>query len=121
MEPSPVLRNSLFNLLVFRDQNGVIQNNKENGLNPFTAAELIKKELTPILDQGRQQTGAGSKPGASNANGSLSVSGARTQAEAAEAITTQLMSLGIARGTNEFQAKLDEAWKENNISELPIR
>lgn len=109
--------------LIFRDANGMTINNPENAYNPMTARELLLKELTPIIDNGHQQQGAGTGPvaGAGGGQGAIHIGQAKTQSEAAEAIVQALMSQGLARGSNEFQAKLDEAWQANKVAELPIR
>ena len=46
-------------------ENGAVKRNPENNLRPFTAAELVAKELSTmgVLETGRRQTGAGSKGG----------------------------------------------------------
>lgn len=48
-------------ILAFKDSTGAIMRNTENQLNPFTASELITRELKTmgVLDEGRKQTGAG--------------------------------------------------------------
>jgi hypothetical protein len=46
---------------------------------------------------------------------------ARTQTEAQEIIARTLMQQGLVNGSDEFQAKMDEAWRENNVASLPIQ
>jgi hypothetical protein len=46
---------------------------------------------------------------------------ARTQNEAQEIIAKQLMGRGLINGSKEFQEALTQAWKDNNISSLPIQ
>jgi Skp family chaperone for outer membrane proteins len=106
--------------LVFRDQNGQVLNNPDNALNPFTASELLTKELTPII-AGRTQPGGGTKPKGGNGGGAFNLNGATTQPQAAKAIQDHILGLGIQNGSVEFQAKFDEAWKDNKVSELPAR
>lgn len=109
-------------------ENGTPKRNPENNLRPFTATELVKAELKAmgVLDEGRQQTGAGTKGDLErNAGGSGSVadiSGARTQDEAHEIIAKQLMSQGLINGSKEFQDAMGKAWKDNyaTIKTLPV-
>ena len=114
-------------VLAFMD-NGTPRRNPENNLRPFTAAELVAKELTTmgVLDTGRKQTGAGSQGGGTGGQGSggtVDLSGARTQDEAHEIIAKQLMAQGKINGTKEFDDAMAQAWKENRdtIKALPIR
>ena len=111
--------------LVFKGENGEIQRNPENHLEPYTAEELLKKELKAmgILDEGRQQGGIGSKPpqGGGGGNSVIDVTMAKTQNEAQEIIHKQLMQKGLINGSKEYQEAMDQAWKDNNISSLPIQ
>ncbi len=110
-------------------ENGTPKRNPENNLRPFTAAELVAKELSTmgVLETGRQQTGAGSQGGTGGGNGgsnsSVDVSGARTQDEAHEIIAKQLMSQGLVNGSKAFSDAMAEAWKANKdaIKALPLR
>lgn len=110
--------------LVFRNKEGQVMNNPENKLNPFTAGELLIKNLTEIIDTGKQQNGAGTNgstgPGAGG-SASLELTGVKTQVEASEVIRKHLMSLGKVRGTQEFTAEETRLWAENKVAELPVR
>lgn len=111
--------------LVFKGADGEIQRNPENHLEPYTAAELVAKELRAmgILDEGRRQQGGGTHAPAQMGGGSSSsvdVSMARTQNEAQEIIAKSLMQQGLVNGSKEFQTAMDEAWQANNIASLPI-
>ena len=113
-------------VLVFKGDDDAIMRNPDNHLNPFTAGELITKELKAmgIVDEGRQAAGAGSKPNAGGAGGGgavVDITMARTQTEAQEIIARTLMQQGLVNGSDEFQAKMDEAWRENNVASLPIQ
>lgn len=113
-------------VLVFKGDDDAIMRNPDNHLNPFTAGELITKELKTmgIVDEGRQAAGAGSKPNAGGAGGAgavVDITMARTQTEAQEIIARTLMQQGLVNGSDEFQAKMDEAWRENNVASLPIQ
>ena len=110
--------------LVFKGENGEILRNTENHLEPFTAEELLKKELRAmgILDEGRQQPGTGTKPPAGNGQGGIvDVSMARTQREADDIIHGQLNAQGLVRGSKAYQEAMQEAWKTYNVSSLPIQ
>lgn len=111
--------------LVFKGQNGEIVRNPENHLEPYTAEELLKKELRTmgILDEGRQQQGGGThNPQEQQQQGAvLDVSAARTQAEADDIIHNQLNAQGLVRGSKEYQEAYTQAWKDNNINKLPVR
>lgn len=110
--------------LAFKDETGAVRRNPENQLNPYTAGELLTKELKEmgVLDEGRKVTGTGTKP-PTGAMGSTSVdvSGARTRNEANEIITQQLMQQGLVNGSEAFQAALNQAWKDNNVAALPMQ
>lgn len=107
-------------------ENGAVKRNPENNLRPFTAAELVAKELAAmgVLEVGRKQTGAGSKETQRGLGGSMAdLSGARTQDEAYEIIAKQLMSQGKVNGSTEFNEAMKKIWEENKaiIKALPLR
>lgn len=108
-------------------EGGAVKRNPENNLRPFTAAELVSKELTAlgVLETGRRQTGAGSKEGKPGAGGGSDVdlSGARTQNEAHEMLARQLMAQGKVNGSKEFAEAMAKAWKDNHdvLKSLPVR
>lgn len=108
-------------------ENGTPKRNPENNLRPFTAAELVAKELTAmgVLEQGRKQTGTGFKDtdgGGDGGGATVDVSGARTQNEAHEIIARALMAQGLVNGSKKFEDAMAEAWKTNIgvIKTLPI-
>ena len=110
--------------LVFRGADGAILNNSENQLNPYTAGELLMKELKDVLAVRREAGGANTKPqegGSGSGAPSMDVSGARTQQEAQEILTKQFLAQGMTIGSDQFQNAMDQAWKDNNIISLPIR
>ena len=111
--------------LVFTNAQGQTLQNPENHLEPYTAEELLKKELRTmgILDEGRRQPGGGTQPPKSNIppTSAVDVSMAKTQNEAQEMIHQQLMAQGLINGSKEYQAALTEAWKANNVQSLPIQ
>ncbi len=110
--------------LVFKDENGVQFNNPANGLQPFTAAELLTQKLSAlgILAEGQKQAGAGTKATPGNAGGSrYDIGGARTQVEADEMIVEQLCRDGFVKGTPEFTDEHSKIRAENKVQELPLR
>ena len=110
--------------LVFRNADGSLMNNPDNKLNPFTATELITRELKNmgVLHEDRVVEGAGTNsPKGKGGNVTLDVSDAKTQREATDIISQKLMTKGLFRGSNEFQAEFDKVWAENNITVLPIQ
>lgn len=112
--------------LVFKGENGEIARNPENHLEPFTADELLKKELRAmgILDEGRKATGTSTTTTTTNTSVSaapIDVSMAKTQNEAENIIHNQLNAQGLVRGSKAYQEAMTQAWKDNNISSLPIQ
>ena len=112
--------------LIFRNADGSEMRNAENRLEPFTAAELLAKELKAmgVLDEGRQQQGGGTNPVQQSSGGASTVYDigmARTQAEAYEVIATQLMRQGLTNGSKEFDKAIKEAMSADNVRALPIQ
>lgn len=110
--------------LVFRGQDGAVLNNPENQLNPYTAGELLARELKDVLAAKREVPGGGTKPmGGGSGPGDLTVdvSGAKSQTEAQEILTKQFLAQGMTIGSDQFQEAMDKAWKDNNIVNLPLR
>lgn len=104
-------------VLVFHDENGSPINNPENKLNPYTAKELIIKELTDLgIVAEKAKTGAGGKE--TSPKGSLTAS---TQVEAGELINQQLLAEGLVKGSRAYQTKLTQLWNEYKVSELPMK
>lgn len=109
-------------------QNGTPMRNPDTNLKPYTAAELVLKELKTmgVLETERKQTGGGSDPNAGGGAGSgatVDVSGARTQNEASEIISKGLMAQGMTVGSEAYQKAFDDAWKTNItvLKNLPVR
>ena len=112
-------------LLVFKDANDAIMRDPEKGLNPYTAGDLITKELKTmgVLDEGRQQKGGGSgvpKVVQTDNGIVIDVTGAQTRTQATEMITQALLKQGITNGSKEFQEAMTKAWTDNNIAALPM-
>lgn len=112
-------------VLVFQKADGARELNPNNDLKPYTAAELLTRELEAmdVLEKQRKQTGSGTGTPTQGGGGSeitLDVSGARTQREADDIIAKQLMAQGITKGSKEFQDAKTKTWNENNIKNLPF-
>lgn len=111
--------------LVFKDAQGAIMRNPEKQLDPYTAGELLQRELKAmgILDEGRRAAGGGTEPltGGDGGGAVIDVSAARTQTEAQDIIAQALMKQGMTNGSKEFQEAMTKAWMDNNIAKLPIK
>lgn len=105
-------------VVVFRDKDGFVVNNPDNLQNPFTPGEMLLKEITPLLDQGK--TGGGTKPGASS-NGATLAGGWRNKVEAVGAIREHLAAQGFVAGTLKYDEEMNRLYSENKVSELPTR
>lgn len=111
-------------MLAFKDESGAIMRNPENQLNPFTAKDLLMRELKTmgVLDEGRKQEGIGTSFQNVGGNQSgIDISGARTRVEAHDAIKQSLLSQGLVNGSAEYQDAFDKAWIDNNVKALPER
>lgn len=107
--------------MVFRNKEGVIVNNPNNSLQPFTASELLQTKVKDILDTGHKAGGTGTKPtGGTGTTGGVVITGAKTKVEATKLIEQSLAAQGIARNHPEYQSKLTQAYKDNKVSELPL-
>lgn len=111
-------------VIVFKGEDGAILRNPNNQLNPYTAAELLTKELEAmdVLDKGRKQQGGGTgNSGGSGDGKAIDVTGSKTRTEAYDMIAASLMSQGMTVGSAQFDAAMSQAWKDNNIAALPER
>ena len=111
-------------VLVFKDANDAIMRDPEKSLNPYTAGDLITKELKTmgVLDEGRQQGGGGTAPKVVKTENGIvvDVTGAQTRTQATEMITQALLKQGLTNGSKEFQDAMTKAWEDNNVSALPM-
>lgn len=112
-------------VLAFMKDSAVLRN-PETNLAPYTASELVSKELKAmgVLEEGRKQTGTGSTPTATaDPNAAVDVSGARTQVEADDIIGKALLAKGLARGTMAYQKEFDAVRLANYdaIKALPLK
>lgn len=106
--------------LIFRNADGTTMNNPDNGLKPFTAEDLLRRELSAygILESGRKG-GTGSQ-GKEPDPSAVTIGGCATQAQAMAAIQKVLASKGLVAGTMSYQNELDKLYVENNVNSLPI-
>ena len=107
--------------LIFKDADGAVMRNPNNTLNPYTASELLRKELGEMgVLENRQGKGTGTStdPNPLPA-GVIDISGAKNQREAYEIIDKALTAQGKVVGSRAYQDAMDAAWKENNIVTLP--
>ena len=111
--------------LVFKDTTGAILRNQEKQLEPFTAGDLLLRELKAmgIVDEGRKASGGGTAAPAAGggSNAVIDITGARTQTEAQDIIARALMAQGMTNGSKAFQDAMTQAWKDNNVSSLPFK
>ena len=107
--------------LIFKDADGAVMRNPNNTLNPYTAAELLRKELGEMgVLENRQGKGTGTSTDPNPAPaGVIDISGAKNQREAYEIIDKTLIAQGKVAGSRAYQDAMDAAWKENNIVTLP--
>lgn len=108
--------------LVFKSKDDdTILRNKDNYLQPFTANEILKNELSDWIGNEKTKTGGGGSSQNGKTNHSLIISGAKNRIEADMMIDKHLKEQGLQRGSMEFVTKKRELRKENNVSELPFK
>jgi len=108
--------------MVFRDKNGDIAKNSANGLEPFTAKELISAQLKDVLEVAKVQKGGGTgNPKGPNPITIADLSDAKSQIDADRIIVKHLLGQGLLKGTQDFADGQSKLRKENNISKLPMR
>ena len=102
--------------LIFK-KDGVILSNRENGLNPFTALELVSKHdaVKDILHSAQSQAGAGTngKSGSAKVVGDVvQVGSVKSKMEADEAIKAALHAQGIASTDPKYHEIKKNTWKQ---------
>lgn len=109
-------------LVIFRDNEGNIALNPENGLQPYKAHELLLKDqsLKEVIDTGRKVEGNGGKPG-TGSDKSLELGNVKTRPEATRAIQQVLAQKGVTVDNPEYQKMFDEQWESSKASELPMQ
>ena len=121
MNPDIVKGSDGVERLVFRDENGAELRNADNNYMPFTAGELLTKELTKFgVVDGRGNGGAGGQGGNPPATGNI-LNGVRTQMQAMDAIENHLSAKGIARTDSKWQEEFDRIWTEEKVGEMPLQ
>lgn len=116
-------------VLAFMGSDGAVMRNPENNLNPYTATELVMRELKNmgVLETGKQTSGSGSTGGqggqGGGATGTIDLSGAKTQSDADDLITKALLSQGLTVASDAFYTAKQKAWADNKdfIKTLPVR
>lgn len=105
--------------LRFYDSNGVIMNNPDNNLNPFTPKELLLRELKPydIIDNAARGGAGGNQTPPSRATG---FSGS-TREQAVAEIEKELATKGFVKGTEAYENEMFRLYEENNIDSLPLQ
>lgn len=108
-------------ILAFMGADGAVMRNPENNLKPYTAGDLLIKELAgmDVLEKGKKTSGAGSGIEPGGASGTIDLSGAKTRVEANDIITKALLAQGLTRGSAAFSDAMDKAWIDGNVASLP--
>lgn len=111
--------------IVLRDSNGVILNNPNNSLKPYTIKELVLESpiIKDSLEEQRKVLGGGTGPtgGQGDNKNTLDLSGAKTQVEADRLIEGHLLANGLTRDSAEFAQQSMQLREDNNVSSMPIR
>lgn len=111
-------------VLVFKNEDGSIRRNQSNGLNPYTAEELIRAELEAmqVLEAKHTQTGIETKPQQQQPikteDGAIVVS-ANTQREAMQMIEQEMRRQGIQPFMAKYSEVLTASLKASNVNKLP--
>ena len=88
-----------------------------------SGVKFSRSDFQPLLFQHRRNCVVCLNPrfcaGYVNGNITVDISGAKTRVEAYDAITAMLEQQGLKVGTAEFDAGMQQAWKDNNIAALP--
>lgn len=103
----------------YYDDSGVVMNNPDNKLNPFTTKELLVRSLEKldILDKGKGGHGAGGSGGSGGSGRTIT---AKSQVAAMDAIEKILISKGLVKGSGQYQTELQRYWDDNKCDELPF-
>lgn len=110
-------------IMVFRDEKGLILNNPKNLQKPFLPGELLLAEIQDILDPGKKQPGTGTGAGG-NGGGegtAVDISGAKTRNEAVTAIRKALIAEGVAVGSKDFADRSTQLYQEHKVADLPMK
>lgn len=92
-------------------KDGAVLRNPDKNLAPYTASDLVISQLKTmgVLEEGRKQTGTGSheEPPAGQ-DGTIDLSGAKTQVEADALIKAGLLARGLTVGSMAYQREFDK-------------
>lgn len=92
-------------------KDGAVLRNPDKNLAPYTASDLVISQLKTmgVLEEGRKQTGTGSheEPQAGQ-DGTIDLSGAKTQVEADALIKAGLLARGLTVGSMTYQREFDK-------------
>lgn len=112
-------------ILSFRNADNSIMRNAATNLQPFTARELVERELETLgVLAGKAALGAGTQAPTAGGSGGVVVdlSAARTRKEFTEIATQTLLQQGKTIGSNEFDTALQEIYKANEgYKDLPLQ
>lgn len=114
-------------VLAFHNEDGSVLRNSATNLQPFTATELIERELSSYGALApKAGGGSGTQPqgqgGGSGSNVTVDVSAARTQEEYIDIASKALMSQGYTKASKEFTEALQEMLKADaNYLKLPLK
>ena len=112
-------------VLSFRNADNSIMRNAATNLQPFTARELVERELETLgVLAGKAAPGAGTQAPPVGGSGGVVVdlSAARTRKEFTEIATQTLLQQGKTIGSNEFDTALQEIYKSNEgYKDLPLQ
>lgn len=129
MQPEYIDNGQGGKVLAFKGADGAIMRNPENNLNPFTASELVMRELKNmgVLEMGKHTTGAGSEGGQGGQGGqggnyNVDLSAATSQSDADDRITKALLAQGLTMSSDAFFDAKSKIWADNKefITKLPV-
>lgn len=92
-------------------KDGAVMRNPEKNLAPYTASDLVISQLKTmgVLEEGRKQTGTGSHEEThAGQDGTIDLSGAKTQVEADALIKAGLLARGMTVGSMSYQREFDK-------------
>lgn len=107
---------------IFRDDQGNIVTNPKNLQEPYKPQELFLQQIKDVLADDAKG-GAGTKANGEGRQGkSVAIAGTpRTKSEATDMIRQSLMAEGIAADSDEYHARMKEAYSEMQVEDLPLR
>ena len=113
MNPAYIDNGKGGSVLVFRDENGVVKNNPDNQLNPYTAKEMLSSILTTMgVIAETKKGGAGGHAGVPG-GGSTIFGGAKSKTEALTNIESALFAKGMVRGTQQWDDAVQKTIADN--------